>query len=77
MTPRNLSAHDATEVATKYEQDGPEAREIARHIPYFPFKGIDRFYDIGGFLYKPDVFQRIVDIFSDRYHKIGIDLVAG
>ena len=36
-----------------YEQDGEEAREIAKVIPYFPFKGIPRFYDIGGFLSKP------------------------
>ncbi|CAN0261362.1 unnamed protein product, partial [Laminaria digitata] len=29
-------------------RDGPEAQRIARTIPYYPFKGIDRFYDIGG-----------------------------
>lgn len=63
--------------ATKYQQDGEEAREIAKYLPYFPFKGIDRFYDIGGFLYNPEVFQRIVDIFADRYREIGIDVVAG
>lgn len=32
----------------KYTPDGPEAQRIARTIPYYPFKGIDRFYDIGG-----------------------------
>jgi len=31
----------------KYEQDGEEAKEIAKYLPYFPFKGIPRFYDIG------------------------------
>ena len=61
----------------KYEQDGEEAREIAKYLPYFPFKGIPRFYDIGGFLEKPDVFQHIVDIFVERYREIGIDSVAG
>lgn len=61
----------------KYEQDGPEAKEIAQYLPYFPFKGIPRFYDIGGFLYEPEVFQRIVDIFVERYREIGIDMVAG
>lgn len=30
--------------------DGPEAQRIARTIPFYPFKGIDRFYDIGGIL---------------------------
>lgn len=67
----------ATTTAHAYAQDGPEAREIAKVIPYFPFKGIPRFYDIGGFLSKPLVFQRIVDIFAARYKDIGIDSVAG
>merc|ERR1719183_738246 len=61
----------------KYKQDGPEAGEIAAVIPYYPFKGIPRFYDIGGFLAKPDIFQKIVDIFASRYAEIGIDSVAG
>ena len=25
-----------------YQQDGPEAKEIAPYLPYFPFKGIPR-----------------------------------
>jgi len=60
-----------------YEQDGPEARHIAQYLPYFPFKGIPRFYDIGGFLAEPAVFQQIVDIFVSRYADIGIDSVVG
>ena len=63
--------------AAEYAQDGPEAREIAKVIPYFPFKGIPRFYDIGGFLDKPEVFQKIVDIFATRYAGIGIDSIGG
>ena len=62
---------------TKYKQDSPEAKDIAQYLPYFPFKGIDRFYDIGGFLYEPAVFQRIVDIFVDRYRDMNIDVIAG
>ena len=46
---------------------GPEACKIAEVIPYFPFKGIPRFYDIGGFLREPEVFQMIVEIFVDRW----------
>mmetsp|Transcript_18881 Transcript_18881/g.27927 ORF Transcript_18881/g.27927 Transcript_18881/m.27927 type:complete len:227 (+) Transcript_18881:100-780(+) len=68
---------ELAKVATKYDQDGEEARDIAKYLPYFPFKGIDRFYDIGGFLSRPEVFQRIVDIFADRYREIGIDVIAG
>lgn len=66
-----------TTVSSKYQQDGPEAKEIAHYLPYFPFKGIPRFYDIGGFLYEPQVFQNIVDIFADRYREIGVDVIAG
>ncbi|KAL7557650.1 hypothetical protein ACA910_001254 [Epithemia clementina (nom. ined.)] len=61
----------------KYVQDGDEARVIARFMPFFPFKGIPRFYDIGGFLYRPLLFQKIVDIFAERYAEIGIDVIAG
>lgn len=73
----NISRNMAADDSKRYEQDGDEAREIAKYLPYFPFKGIPRFYDIGGFLEKPDVFQRIVDIFVARYAEIGIDSVAG
>lgn len=60
-----------------YVQDGEEARKIAKYLPYFPFKGIPRFYDIGGFLYEPSVFRRIVEIFVERYREIGVDVIAG
>jgi adenine phosphoribosyltransferase len=60
-----------------YEQDGPEALEISKHLPYFPFKGIPRFYDIGGFLYQPDVFEKIVTIFANRYRSMEVDVIAG
>lgn len=41
----------ATSTNKKYAQDGDEAKVIAEYLPYFPFKGIPRFYDIGAFLY--------------------------
>jgi len=66
-----------TEAKKTYVQDGEEAREIAKYLPYFPFKGIPRFYDIGGFLADPAIFQKIVDIFASRYEEIGIDMIAG
>jgi len=67
----------SNKVNDKYQQDGPEAKEIAEYLPYFPFKGIPRFYDIGGFLYEPKVFQRIVDIFAERYAELDIDVICG
>ena len=72
-----LLATMSTAPSSKYEQDGEAAREIAKYLPFFPFKGIDRFYDIGGFLYEPAIFQKIVDIFAERYSEIGIDSIAG
>ena len=64
-------------MSSTYQQDGPEAKDISKYLPYFPFKGIPRFYDIGGFLYEPEVFQKIVDIFAARYSDLEIDLIAG
>mmetsp|Transcript_34492 Transcript_34492/g.41266 ORF Transcript_34492/g.41266 Transcript_34492/m.41266 type:complete len:252 (-) Transcript_34492:257-1012(-) len=72
-----LSSITMSSEKNTYEQDGPEALEISQYLPYFPFKGIPRFYDIGGFLANPEVFQKIVDIFAARYADIGIDSVAG
>jgi hypothetical protein len=73
------SADDTTCKAgtSAYTQDGPEAREIAPYLPYYPFKGIPRFYDIGGFLSEPAVFERIIDIFVDRYKGMEIDVIVG
>ena len=58
-TATNTTSHCITHNGPNqsYKQDGEEAREIAKYLPYFPFKGIPRFYDIGGFLEKPEVFQ--------------------
>ena len=46
-------------------------------IPYYPFKGIPRFYDIQGFLQRPDIFQEVVDIFVARYKDKKIDSIGG
>jgi hypothetical protein len=61
----------------QYEQNGPEAQRIAAVIPYFPFKGIPRFYDIGGFLARPDLLQLVIDIFASRYESMEIDSILG
>eukprot|EP00392_Amoebophrya_sp_AT5.2_P002871 g2876.t1 len=59
---------DATAgLVAPYRQDGPEAVRIAKRIPYYPFHGIERFYDISGMLASPEIFQLCVDIFVQRY----------
>jgi len=60
-----------------YQPDGPIAREIAAVTPYYPFKGIDRFYDIGGFLKHPEIFQKVIDAYVERYSKMDITSIGG
>ncbi|GAB5359342.1 hypothetical protein AAMO2058_000535800 [Amorphochlora amoebiformis] len=60
-----------------YTPNGEIAKKIASVTPYFPFKGIKKFYDIGGFLKHPEIFQLVIDVFVERYKKIGIDSIAG
>jgi adenine phosphoribosyltransferase len=64
-------------VETLYLQDGPEAASLSDYLPFFPFKKIDRFYDISGFLKAPEVFQKIVDIFVERYSILDVDAIGG
>jgi adenine phosphoribosyltransferase len=63
--------------SSDYTSNGPTAQRIAAVTPYFPFKGIPRFYDIGGFLKNPAEFQLAVDAFVARYQGKDIDAIAG
>lgn len=63
--------------ADDYAQDGPVARKIAETIPYYPYKGIPRFYDINGFTTKPEIFQLVVDVLVKRYAGQKIDAIGG
>ena len=36
-------------------------------VRYFPFKSIPRFYDIGGFMKHPDIFQKVIDAYVQKY----------
>lgn len=49
----------------EYATDGPEARRIAQTIPYYQFKGIERFYDIGGEFVFFFFLTQIIDSRSD------------
>ena len=61
----------------EYEPDGPVARRIAETVPYYPFKGIDRFYDIGGFLKDPEAFALVIQVLVDRYKDQDITKIGG
>ncbi len=41
--------------------------EIRKCIPCVAYKGIDKFYDIGGLLLNPSILQSCVDILIQRY----------
>ena len=63
--------------ANDYSSNGATAQRIASVTPYFPFKGVPRFYDIGGFLKDPEAFQMAIDVFVERYRDQDIDSIAG
>merc|ERR1719183_2958247 len=65
-----------SQMTSTYEPDGPEAKQIASVIPYYPFKGIDKFYDMGGLCANPKEFELAVDIFVQRYKEIKIDSIG-
>jgi adenine phosphoribosyltransferase len=65
------------ESTPNYTQDGEVAKEIAAVTPYYPFKKIPRFYDIGGFMAHPKVFQKVVDAYVERYRGMEIDTIGG
>jgi adenine phosphoribosyltransferase len=60
-----------------YSPNGATAQRIASVTPYFPFKGIPRFYDIGGVLKDPEAFQLAIDVFVERYRDQNIDSIVG
>ena len=46
-------------------------------IPYFPFKKIERFYDIQGLLNHPELFAAMCDVMAARYATLGITKIVG
>ena len=62
---------------SEYTQDGPVAQRIASVTPYFPFKKIERFYDIGGFLKDPEAFALVVEVLVERYRGCDFDSICG
>ena len=71
----SVFAFDMAELV--YVQDGPEAHQIASVIPYYPFHGVPRFYDISGMLSDPAAFQLCIDVFVKRYKDLNVDCIAG
>merc|ERR1719171_259113 len=74
ILPGGTSVFDAS---AQYTPDGPLAREIAAVIPYYPFKKIERFYDIGGLLANPELFGKACDVLAARYAALKVDKIGG
>ena len=74
-----LSSLMATAGTTRdaYTPDGPVAKRIASVTPYFPFKGIPKFYDIGGFLKDPEAFSLVIEVLVERYKNENITSICG
>merc|ERR1719188_1503583 len=56
--------------------DGPLAKDIAKVIPYFPYKGLDKFYDMQGLLQHPKLFNAACAVMAKRYRKMGVTKLA-
>eukprot|EP00967_Tisochrysis_lutea_P075946 scaffold102532_cov50-Tisochrysis_lutea.AAC.1 len=52
-------------------------RELAAVIPYFPYKKLERFYDVQGILKHPALFEKACNAMADRYKEMGVTKVAG
>mmetsp|Transcript_17621 Transcript_17621/g.37390 ORF Transcript_17621/g.37390 Transcript_17621/m.37390 type:complete len:212 (+) Transcript_17621:61-696(+) len=60
-----------------FEIDGPLAKKIAAVIPYFPFKKLEKFYDVQGLLNHPKLFDAMCTVMATRYAKLGATKVVG
>jgi len=58
------------------DSDGPLAKEVAAVIPYFPYKKLDKFYDIQGLLRHPKLFNAMCAVMAKRYRKMGVTKLA-
>merc|ERR1719507_2331317 len=54
------------------DSNGPLAKEIAAAIPYFPYKKLEKFYDVQGLLRHPKLFNAVCAVMAKRYRKMGV-----
>lgn len=52
--------------------DGPLAKEVADSIPYYPFKKLDKYYDVQGLLHHPSLLDAVCTVMADRFRKMGV-----
>lgn len=54
-----------------------QRQSIAAVTPYYAYKGIERFYDISGFLAQPAVFAQVVEMLADSFRHLDFDSICG
>jgi adenine phosphoribosyltransferase len=59
-----------------FSSNGDVAKQIAKVIPYYSYKGIEQFYDIGGFLKDPNLFTLCINALITRYKAHDIDSIC-
>ncbi|CAK9115316.1 Adenine phosphoribosyltransferase (APRT) [Durusdinium trenchii] len=63
--------------AAKKVDDDTLAKSIAEVIPYFPFKKLDKFYDIQGLLHHPKLLNAMCAVMARRFRKMKVSKICG
>jgi len=59
------------------EKDEKLAKAIAEVIPYFPFKKLEKFYDIQGLLHHPKLLNAMCAVMARRFRKMKVTKICG
>lgn len=51
-------------------------RQIAEAVEYYPFKGVEKFYDIGKLLAQPEAFHQLIDTMSKLVQDFNVTHVG-
>ena len=46
-------------------------------VPFYEYKGIDHFYDIGGILAQPELFDQVTDVMAKKAKELNATHIAG
>lgn len=52
--------------------DGALAKEVAKVIPYYPYKKLEKFYDVQGLLHHPNLFDAVCTVMAKKFRKMGV-----
>lgn len=58
------------------DPNGPLAKELAAVIPYFPFKKLEKFYDVQGLLKHPKLFNALCALMAKRFRKLKVTKIV-